>query len=224
MAKKHSSYLYELNKIIGNQGHNQGARVIIEQRGYDDGQLRMYMSNAAQCGDDDDGEEYENVQVNTFPSTKPQVNKLPSTKPQIQSMQYESVVVGQATKQSTDAENNDVIAGVTKRLRKNRGYNIIATYICLTVLAVIAVTALAVGTSSFRESLRAQISIDAPVNEEDTSIQNSFSMNEISELNSQFTSIQTNISQLMSQLSSQQQQIESLRNSLCSCINSSLCN
>ena len=61
MAKKRSSHLYELNKIIGNRVHtNQGVR--IKQRDHDDGKLKMYtLPNAVLYYDDDEFEDYENV-------------------------------------------------------------------------------------------------------------------------------------------------------------------
>jgi hypothetical protein len=65
MAKKHSSYLYEL---IGPGGQVrvtiwQGAR--IEQRGHNDTQLKVCtLPNA------DDDEEYENIEVYPLPLTK----------------------------------------------------------------------------------------------------------------------------------------------------------
>ena len=188
MAKKCASYLYELNKFIGGRGRNEGPKVVVEERGYNDGQLRMHtLPSAAQCDDDD---EYENVELDT----------LSSTKQQTQSAQYENVLEGQATKLSSDAENDD---GLIKIFKKNKEY--IAIGIFLTVLAVIAIIVLAVGALSLSESSKVQISIDAL--EEGTMNYTSYLLDEIRALKSQYADIQSNISQLMSQLSSQHEKI-----------------
>lgn len=194
MAKKRSSYLFELNKIIGIRT-TQGVRV--EQRGHDDDQLKMYpLPSGSVLYDNVESEEYENVE----PS--------PTTDQQMQGRHYENITVGfQATKAGNDsdkvinkqtyANQNVVIGQATKpslrteldakkvtdqpanpsvltnsesdaemdcdtRLRVMKKNKVcIATYIFLTVLAVMVVIALVVGAVGVRESSKAQIAIDA---------------------------------------------------------------
>ena len=176
MAKKRSSYLFELNKMIGFRT-TQGVRV--EQRGHDEGQLKMYpLPSGSVLHDNVDSEEYENVE----PS--------PLTDQQMQGRYYENITAGfQATKAGNDSdkvinkhtyENQDVVTGQAAnpsiltdsesdaeqdcdtRLRVMKKNKVcIATYIFLTVLAVMVVIALAVGALGVRESSKAQIAIDA---------------------------------------------------------------
>ena len=78
MAKKCSSYLFELNKIIGFRT-TQGVRV--KQRGHDDGQLKMYpLPSGSVLYDNVESEEYENVE----PS--------PLTDQQMQGRHYENII------------------------------------------------------------------------------------------------------------------------------------
>ena len=203
MAKKRSSHLYELNKIIGNRVcANQGVR--IEQRGHDDGQLKIYTLPNTVLYDDDEFEDYENV------------NPPPLTDQQMQGRQYENIAAGQATEAGNDSdkvirhmyENQDVvICRATKPsirteldAEKDRDTRLglrvmkkskacIATYIFLTALAVIVIIALVVGALGVRGSSKAQLAIDA-LEREITSVSN-----EMSELKSQLAQSQNNVSQ-----------------------------
>ena len=79
----------------------------------------------------------------------------------------------------------------------------------LTVLTVIIIVALAIGTLGFRESSKAQLAIDAL--EVDTLNHTSYLLDEIQALNSQLAQlhadIQSNISQIVNQLANQHQEM-----------------
>lgn len=181
-------------EIVGS--HNQGARN--EQRGYSKSKLYM-VPNAAQY---DDENQYEELQISTLP---PSEKQTPSAQLASQGLNNRL-----GTSSGTNDRNKDT------KTRRSRGC--IAICMLLTVLAVITLTALAVGVLGFKESSNAQLAIDALA---ETQPSYTYLTEEISALKSLLVQLnsdtQKNISQLDSRMrqdvNTAQQSINAIRGS-----------
>ena len=100
MSQKRVSFLFELNKFVGDQAHNQGAR--IELRGHNDGQQKVYAMPNESFYDNEVQYDDPVVALSTHPSTVAKQQK------QSAYVHYDNFgQVAKTTRADHDAENDD---------------------------------------------------------------------------------------------------------------------